>query len=1208
MATNKDNDDKRPAEDAGGTPAPEDTPHSGWQEDPEPAAPERREGETTGSGEEGMPWREDRDSNWREPGGSTRGSGGAPGEASADEEDDEEPEETTRYKAKSQPIGIIGFSASGKTVYLSMLYHATAERKVFRAGWHANWASQDNGETKKYLQDISRRIRGFDARGRVLFENPDAPTRVVRSFPPGTVWNTPIRFELLRKWGLRGRSLLVHTEDGVGEVIGQAALHGPENLPQEFRTRWQNTMELCRHSRALLLFINLLNIEEVEVAPDVAFLIDCLIKDGVRPRAVSFVATGLDAWAGRKDVGELRATLEESFHNVFASLDRAKIPWELHLVSSLGENFARKRTDNLAEGCRAAGHICNLCQEITSDPRARPLPRAIDEPWEFIFRRCLPLHSRVAPSAVFVDILAILREKLINRYTIPAYATAAVLFFAVLPFIQGERTNNELAEYMSAEMPALVSNAAGPGDTWEASHASVREAHGRFGELRENRVWPRLRAEAAEEAERNLNRLGSMKRLLAAAADPAPDYAALVDGANAYNARFGGDEAHRALPVAEWTFRRDERRIADATTPLAERIAAARNLIEDFPDRVADLAATARSILADTRQWTEDVQRRFDDVPPDFQDLESVEGIRAEAGAVKRELQDRGILAREFGGEYGSLIQRIEDIENYLTQLAGFARLNQRFTADAAPDLELAAMRFNQLYESNRAHANEWGFLFSVFDRALQIERWATEDIQDRFDQLPPSLPAAEGAEGFAVLRAFIGDYEEFINHHDEGEVLVRRARDLSEEARIALARLAANERGKVQERILRQDRATASDGPPSLREIEERRTWQTALRNEKRRASTYVPDAERAPIRALARTLDDHEEQLRAHRRLRELLDAPTGDVASLEQAHNAFSALGRPDDSWSTDERQRWQDRHDRSAAAMREGAQNLHATVRALRSLADAHDERPDYTGFSRHARAEAGRLETKARRWDARNLLALDPDLQAPAGTRTDDQIRDLQTAFHSFLGNPQFSEFDDLRAEAARRRAGWFEQITDDALYYEELRRFIEPEARTSRTGELLAGLQRDFSRFFSGSEHASDVAGLSLAVSGAGRSVTVRTVPDRIRLPRRLSGDIACALLLVDPTGARSVAAEWSGTLNHSDTWPGGGEGLEARRVSVPRDHRLVLRIRIGGDGIYRFESEQEFPALVTRDSALVMEVLEDRTSVRFRIDERTER
>lgn len=568
---------------------------------------------------------------------------------------DEAPGSSRLRTDQRKNIGILGFSASGKTVYLAMLYHATMERRLFPEEWHANWAV-DDGFTRKYVSQASRLIRGVDNKGRKIYTD-ETKTKVRREFPPGTQTITPIQFELYRKWGLGARPLKVNTQDGVGEAIHNAAIFGPNNLPVEHREAWVSTVELCKNSEALLLFVNLVRFEQSELAPDVSFLVDWLIKEGIRPKVVALVAPGLDSWKGIKTREELRDLVAKTFTNAFRSLEKANIATDIFLVSSVGEEFVHGRETT-------GQNVADLGQSINPDPKIEPAPVGLDTPWEFIFKKTLPWNARVEPVAIFFDLLWMFRRRALNLVTLPLFALLALGWFGVRPYLAGR-----------ADYSALDAIGTSP-----QSIEAVRSASGLHRDLEDNRIWQLAHGSDLGAYSALSPRWDDLLAFDALRAEetskPSPDYLALVDTFDRFVSRYGPHPAMGEVPILDWRLRRAERMMADETD-VAVQIGLVRELHLNFPEaeraRVEPLALLAAESLDRHLGQRETVLERLSDLS--WRDV-SFARDELESARTLKTLTDHEIFLRVPG--FSQIRTRLDRLLNLTEFLDKYAEANVR--------------------------------------------------------------------------------------------------------------------------------------------------------------------------------------------------------------------------------------------------------------------------------------------------------------------------------------------------------------------------------------------------------------------------------------------------------------------------------------------------------------------------------------------------
>lgn len=322
---------------------------------------------------------------------------------------------------RASRVGIIGFSASGKTVFLSMLYHATSETLKFGNGWHAEWGLNPGDETVRYLRQMAGMILGRDAKGATVYKDP-ARTRVQRTFPPGTKSVSELTLMLTRTWGLLEYPVRLHTLEFSGEAIHRAAYLGPHRLDAHERSQWEQVLELCRSSDALLLFLNLLNVDLIHDSGEMRILLESALRDRERSvRSVAIVVTGADTIKDQAEIDHRMQMIEKKYAAVLDTLDNRRIRYRFFMVSSVGWNMVRKRTSGLDISCQGSDHLCPLCQELVDDVDAEPQPLGMEGPLEFVFRSLLPVRLHWEPLASVFGALTRLRIALLNRYAIMAF-------------------------------------------------------------------------------------------------------------------------------------------------------------------------------------------------------------------------------------------------------------------------------------------------------------------------------------------------------------------------------------------------------------------------------------------------------------------------------------------------------------------------------------------------------------------------------------------------------------------------------------------------------------------------------------------------------------------------------------------------------------------------------------------------------------------
>ena len=355
-----------------------------------------------------------------------------PGPASgieADEDSTIPPEPKTKSSGRKRkdrrgtlPIGILGFSGSGKTVFLSALYHATAEERKFKKGWRARWT---DSPTARYLRDVGHGFLGIQRSGRRDWTDA-SHMRVRRTFPEGTMtMDRELRFTLIRSWCRRDFETNYTTIDASGEIIHSAFRDGIENLSEGRREEWEKIAELSRDSRALLLFVNILNLDEIQSSGEMTMLLEWVLQQARPPRAVGIVVTGIDVLANQSEVLAKKAEIEKRYARSLELLEEHDVANRILMVSSLGPDMVRKKTEGLDPGCLGASHKCQRCQELVEDPDIAPQPIGLADPFEFLFHHFLPWYYRWPPLGVVVGFLAWIRRVLFNRI-------ACLLFFLLL--------------------------------------------------------------------------------------------------------------------------------------------------------------------------------------------------------------------------------------------------------------------------------------------------------------------------------------------------------------------------------------------------------------------------------------------------------------------------------------------------------------------------------------------------------------------------------------------------------------------------------------------------------------------------------------------------------------------------------------------------------------------------------------------------------
>lgn len=308
---------------------------------------------------------------------------------------------------RRRSVGLIGFSGSGKTVYLSMLYHATAESSGhFAPDWQSRWNHGDNGRTVRYLREQSNKIRGIDALGKTLYQDKER-TRIRRDWPEGTVKQTHLKFSLIKQLGLAQLTIDVNTLDVAGEVLQQVVTLGTDQLTASSRARWDEITTLCRSSDGLIIFISLLSFEDTRDEGNIRLLIELLEQGGALPTKVALVVTGADLCTSDAERDAALVRVKQRYDRVFDMLELAGVTTDCYLVSSIGQRMTRKKTGNLAGSCKGEGHICPLCQELSDAPGVEPEPTNLAAPWEFFIREFTPKAMRSPFVAQSINLLSV---------------------------------------------------------------------------------------------------------------------------------------------------------------------------------------------------------------------------------------------------------------------------------------------------------------------------------------------------------------------------------------------------------------------------------------------------------------------------------------------------------------------------------------------------------------------------------------------------------------------------------------------------------------------------------------------------------------------------------------------------------------------------------------------------------------------------------
>jgi hypothetical protein len=298
-------------------------------------------------------------------------------------------------------VAILGFSSSGKTVYLTMLYYETSIRgasqsdtsqgSVVSGGsgyqWRADWLTMDGGITIRYLNDLYRKIAGVDFSGRKIFK-PGSRKELVREMPGGTQTHQDIQFRLICNNGIREHGLDIHTLEGAGEVL-QAYAADPTSISIENRARWEQFKTVCAKSDAILLFFNLLKMDLYDDQGPFKTLIDTLVNQPRKPRAVAIVITGTDILPDELAIEQRRQKFRADYQKGLGQLTASKIPYDIFMLTSYGRSFTRQKPyAEIGDTCREPNHYrCKDCQELVPDVEARPDPKDLLAPWDFIYEK-----------------------------------------------------------------------------------------------------------------------------------------------------------------------------------------------------------------------------------------------------------------------------------------------------------------------------------------------------------------------------------------------------------------------------------------------------------------------------------------------------------------------------------------------------------------------------------------------------------------------------------------------------------------------------------------------------------------------------------------------------------------------------------------------------------------------------------------------------
>ena len=346
----------------------------------------------------------------------------------------------------------MGFSGSGKTVYLTMLYYATGVTNSFHEGWEADFLALDDGLTEGYLKTAYKGVLGIGPDGKLVFEDPMG-TRVKREFPKGTDEQSMLQFALTRSTGIRDHILKVKTLDVKGEALRHFAANPTIPTKEELDRspqlkmdlqRWRQLRDLCEQAGAILLFFNLLNWEGYDHIADINTLVGLLLNQRKPPRALIFVVTGTDVLNDENEIEGRRQKIIKEFEVAIRRLESRKVAWDVIMISNFGHGFTRK-IEKLPAGhpCvgKAAGHICNRCQELVPNIDARPQPENLAAPWEFIYEH---LHRQALPVELFLEGTRLARVYLFSRVALLAVLLLAIILPGVR-FLGGLQAHREVA-------------------------------------------------------------------------------------------------------------------------------------------------------------------------------------------------------------------------------------------------------------------------------------------------------------------------------------------------------------------------------------------------------------------------------------------------------------------------------------------------------------------------------------------------------------------------------------------------------------------------------------------------------------------------------------------------------------------------------------------------------------------------------------------
>lgn len=345
-------------------------------------------------------------------------------------------EKPTHARDRSN-VAVLGFSSSGKTVYLTMLYYHTAVQGASpsdrtekprkgqrrrRSRWRADWLSLDGGATLGHLMPMLCDILGQDRFGTLRYRDKTTKRELERKFPGGTTSQTELQFKLFHHNGIREHELNILTLETKGEVQLYHS-SSPSQIDSARDALWQRVREHCSDSSAVLLFFNLLTMGDQEQAAQLRTLVDTLMLQRNKPKAVAIVITGADIL---RDAGEVERTKErfaDQYDKSIEVLEAHNIAYDIFLISSVGNEFTRKKSDvELNDICRNH-HRCAHCQELDPDPKKKPNPVDLMRPWDFIYEN---VHRRNPWTDRFSAGLEVVRRNILRT------VLACMAFFLVL--------------------------------------------------------------------------------------------------------------------------------------------------------------------------------------------------------------------------------------------------------------------------------------------------------------------------------------------------------------------------------------------------------------------------------------------------------------------------------------------------------------------------------------------------------------------------------------------------------------------------------------------------------------------------------------------------------------------------------------------------------------------------------------------------------